>query len=435
MYLVRRDGDLAGMSLLEEARKVQDQHRPPPTPEKTRKLHPKGFEPGLNTEENYITGRFTSPVEDANIKDAFEELLVAWGFDPALFAIEDDRVEVRTWDAHYGVGNPPKKFWYYKAKVIKRQKPMDVDELVRQIRRMKPLKNRREYPGDKAFMVLNADWQLGKRDGPGTEFTIQAVKNTIPIIRDRYQTLRKQGYEITDLIIANLGDLIEGCKGHYPMQTFGAELSRREQVRLGRQLLFEQIKAWADDFDRVLILAIPGNHGENRNDDGKSFTNLGDNDDIALVEQVAEAFDLAKESTDRYDHVHFYIPDNELNMVIDVHGTIVGFTHGHVANSRRGQSRNLNHTKVWDWWQGQMMGNQPVRDVDLLISGHYHYFSMFEQGGRTALQAPALEGGSEWYTDTEGMWATAATCTLVVGDGRWEAIDVTPAQKILQEAG
>lgn len=426
---------MSNESLVERAKKVKEQHQPPSTAFlKPKKDYPTGFEPGINTEDGTITGRFTHPVDDDDLPGEFEQLLLAWGFDPDLFAIEDDRVEVRTWDAHYGKEQEPRKFWYYKARVIKRQQPFNVDELVDQLRHRQPLKNdRKPGGGDRAFVVLNADWQLGKRDGPGTEFTIKAVQNTIDVIKERYTSLREQGRELTDLIIANLGDLIEGCEGHYPMQTFGAELSRREQVRLGRQLLLEQIKAWADDFDRVLVLAIPGNHGEYRNEDGKTFTNLGDNDDIALVEQVAEAFDLAKEVTERYDHVQFYIPDNELNMVLDVQGTLVGFTHGHVGNRRRSSQRNLSHTKVWDWWQGQVMGNQPVRDVELLISGHYHYFSMFEQGGRTALQAPSLEGGSEWYTDTEGMWATAATCTLVVGGGRWQDVDVTPAESILAD--
>ncbi len=218
-----------------------------------------------------------------------------------------------------------------------------------------------------------------------------------------------------------MGDLIEGCVGHYPMQTFNVELSRREQVRLGRELLTEQLLGWADDFDRVLVAAVPGNHGENRNDDGKSYTNLGDNDDVALVEQVADAFDLAKQAgSSRYEHVRFLIPDNELTFTLDVYGTIVGLTHGHVANTRTKAGKDLSHTKLWDWWYGQSMGRQPVSDADLLLSGHYHYLSVIRQGTRTAIQAPPMEDGSQWYIDKAGMDSRASTATMLIGGGTEE---------------
>lgn len=423
------------MSLVDKARDVQEQHRPASVTPKEKFKHPTGYEPGIDTESGKITGRFNEPLtDDGALLKSFDRLLKEWGFDPEHFTVDLDRINFRTWDAHYGIHRPPERFYYYKADIVRRRPVAELDDLVSRIRRKKPLKVSRALSGPNTFAILNADWQLGKKDGQGTEFTIEAVMNSIPLIKKRYQTLRAQGYEFGDLLIANLGDLVEGCKGHYPMQTFNVELSRREQVRLGRELLTEQIMAFADDFDRVLIAAVAGNHGENRNDDGKSFTNLGDNDDVALVEQVAEAFDLAAKVSSRFEHVRFAIPENELSMVLDVSGTIVGLTHGHVANARRAVGRNLSHTKVWDWWQGQAFGNQPVSDVDLLISGHFHYFSMFEQAGRTALQVPALEDRSEWFTATHGMAATAAVMTMVIGGGRWDAIDITPAQAIVDSA-
>lgn len=430
--MVRDDLDGCMTSeLVESARRVQVSRKINKDRKRSRPQHPTGFEPGLNTEKNEITGAFDHPIPEDQYKDTFSGLLEEWGFDPAQFDIEDDRVEVRTWDAHYGVERDPVKFWYYKARVIRKRRTTDVSDLVRRIRRRKPIKPR-SYEGDRSFVVLNADWQLGKRDGGGTASTIEAVKVAIPRIRERYTNLRKEGHKIDDLIVANMGDLVEGCKGHYPMQTFNVELSRREQRRLGRELLTEEILGWADDFERVLILGVPGNHGEERNDDGKMYTNLGDNDDIALVEEVAEAFDLAlKAGSSRYDHLSFMIPDNELSFTIDVHGTVVGFTHGHVGNARTRAGKSLNHTKLWDWWYGQTMGRQAVADADLLLSGHYHYLSVIVQGGRSAIQAPSLDGGSGWFVDTQGLQSMASIATLLVGGGTdegrkpgWEALDI-----------
>lgn len=444
------------MSLVEEAREVAKQHQIE-NARKARPKHPAGWELGLNTEKNELVGRFETPLQVGEYDDAFRALLEWWGFDPDEFAIEDDKVEVRTWDGsigrlggttvhrdengritEYHKSDPQvARFWYYKAKVVRRRPPAEVGDLVKLIRSRKPIKTAKTKvtKDAKTFAVLNADWQLGKQDGAGTEAIIAAVTAAIPVIKARYKELMKQGYEFEQLLIANLGDLVEGCAGHYPMQTFTVELSRREQVRLARELLTQQIMAWADDFPKVVVAAVPGNHGENRNADGKTFTNLGDNDDVALVEQVAEAFELAKEAgAKRFSNVRFLIPRDELNFTLDVSGTIVGLTHGHAANTRTVTGKNLSHTKVWDWWYGQMMGRQAVADADLLISGHFHYLSLFSQGGRTALQTPALDGGSGWFEDKDGLGSMAATVTLVIGGGTdggrlpgWEALSVTSA--------
>ena len=394
------------------------EHRAITNATKTRPDHPKGWEPGFNTDTGVAFIRTDRALLDDEFKDEFSALLEEWGFSPERFEIEDDRVEIRTWDAHYGVNQAPKKFWYYKARVKRKQPVADLGDLVSVIRKRKPIKPKALVTGDRAFIVGNADWQLGKRDGRGTQYAVEAITNTIPMVGARYDALRDQGHEIDHLIVANMGDLVEGCMGFYPMQIYDVELSRREQARLGRELLTAQLLAWADDFEKVTVLAVPGNHGENRNENGKSFTNLGDNDDVALVEQVAEAFELASSASGgRYDHVNFLIPDNQLSFTLDVHGTIVAFTHGHAGGFRPKVGKDLSHTNLWDWWYGQTMGRQPVADADLLLSAHYHYLSLISQGGRTALQFPPMEDGSEWFVESNGMGSYAATATLLVGGG------------------
>ena len=407
------------MSLTDDARKVLST-RAIQNAKKRRPDHPTGFEPGVNTEKGVATLQRTRPIKADEYEDAFTELLLDWGFDPKLFTIEGDTVEVRTWEGLSNIKGPYAgevvRFWYYKAKVTHKRPGADISELTKHIRSRKPLKDKKVRGGNRTFVVCNADWQLGKRDGEGTEYTILAIKNTLATVKKRYMDLRAQGVQIDTLLIANLGDLIEGCVGHYPMQQYNVELSMREQNRLARELLTEQIMYWADDFDKVLVCAVGGNHGEERLN-GKAYTNLGDNYDVALVEAVAESFEMAAKGNDRYAHVKFLIPENELSFTLDVSGTIVGITHGHVAGTRSGKGRDLSHTKVWDWWYGQSMGRQPVADADLLLTGHYHYLSLFRQGSRTAIQAPPMEYGSQWYIDSRGMSSHAAMLTLVVGGG------------------
>ena len=92
---------------------------------------------------------------------------------------QDDKVEIRTWDAHYGIGNDPKKFWYYKAKVIRKraQDPVNMSGLVSHIRTRKPIKDKVWTPGDRTFLVGNSDWQLGKRDKDNGLLFVVAVED------------------------------------------------------------------------------------------------------------------------------------------------------------------------------------------------------------------------------------------------------------------
>lgn len=399
------------------AKKVAE-HRAITNVTKERPEHPKGWEPGFNTETGSAFIRTDRPLADDEFKDEFSALLEEWGFDPSRFEIEDDKVEIRTSTNDDGPDKPTRKFWYYKARVQRKHPKVDITDLVSYIRTRNPIKPKVWTPSDRAFLVGNADWQLGKRDYRGTNYAVQAIKNTIPMIGARYDALRDQGHQLGKLIIANMGDSVEGCVGFYPDQEFNVELSRREQVRLGRELCTAQILAWADDFEEVDVIVVPGNHGENRDENGNIFTNNGDNDDIAMIEQVAEAFDLASAASGgRYEHVKFLIPDNQLTVTQDVYGTIVGFTHGHAGGRRPKVGKDLSHTKVWDWWYGQTMGRQPVADADLLLSAHYHYLSVISQGGRTAIQFPPMEDSSEWFVNSNGMGSYAATVSMLIGGG------------------
>jgi hypothetical protein len=104
----------------------------------------------------------------------------------------------------------------------------------------------------------------------------------------------------------------------------------------------------------ITVAAIGGNHGENRKN-GKAFTTLGDNDDVALVESVAEIFQANPEA---YGHIRFAIPTDELSLTIEVHGQIIGITHGHLARSGQGVEGKLRR-----WIADQTLGRQKLATV------------------------------------------------------------------------
>jgi hypothetical protein len=82
----------------------------------------------------------------------------------------------------------------------------------------------------------------------------------------------------------------------------------------------------------VILGAVPGNHGENRNASGKAYTTWTDNDDLAVFETVME---ILAHNPERYDNVAFpnCLIAEDLSMVLDIEGVPCGFIHGHQARS------------------------------------------------------------------------------------------------------
>lgn len=373
--------------------------------------HPAGWEPGVAMEGNF--GSLIVSVPTPEPPKDWSDLLAIWDLDPEVFEVVEP-VEYRAWDANLGrdaEGNAcVQRFYYYKARVQRigmvSPEVQDVAELIADVKRYKPRKPRSLTDETSAFVVALADWQLGKADGDGTLGSVERILSMIDSVEQRIRLLRKLGRKMGTCYIFGIGDLFENCDGHYDIQTFTVELDRRDQIKVGRRLLIEAIKRWSTYFERVVVSGVAGNHGENRKD-GKAFTTLADNDDVAVFEQVHDA--LIENSA--FDHVSFAIPDDRLEVVLDVAGVSLGIAHSHQAKT----SGAMPQMKVWNWWKGQMAGRQPAGDADILITGHFHHFSCVEWGPRTHFQCPAMDGGSDWFRNMTGADGTPGTITMVVG--------------------
>jgi hypothetical protein len=97
-----------------------------------------------------------------------------------------------------------------------------------------------------------------------------------------------------------------------------------------------------------------------------------------------------------YDHVNFAYPaEADMSLAIELDGVVIGATHGHVVGTQ---------DKFGQWLAGQALGKQQVGQADLLFAGHHHTFRMQDLGGRRTLVAcPAMDGGSAWFTNREGV--------------------------------
>ena len=316
------------------------------------------------------------------------ELLALAGVDPNLVS---EVTGLRVWEQAPGV-------WLHhlncKVRSSSRRLP-DLDaEVARFAKAAKAPKDVTAVAG-KALVVALADWQAGKGEGGGSEALLGRVTRLTEALKTQVKADRPGV-----LVLAGLGDMVEGCSGHYAEQAYGVDLDRRDQEKLARRLILHIIEQLSPFVPEVQVLAVPGNHGENRQG-GKSFTSYWhDNSDLSVFETAAEVV----EASGKYPHVSFFLAD-ALELAHPVAGGILGLTHGH------GRDR----TDVGKWWGQMALARQPVGEADLLLSGHYHHLHITEKYGRPWLQAPALDGGSAWWLSKTGQSSPPGILTFGFG--------------------
>jgi len=379
------------------------------------KTPPAGWTPGVVWDGAKGT-IITDPVFDT-VSD-WDALLRNRGLDPEIYEIVGDTIRWTSFDGWKRDAPGESAYsaicYSYKAEIRLRQRAVDLvpEDVYRDILKAKKPK-KSQQSGDTDFVIALSDWQTGNRDGGGVEVQAQKIADLVESIPQRLADLRRGGTRIGHVVIAGMGDLVEGTCGHYPSQQFRIELDRREQIKLVRRGIRDIIQATAPLVEKMTVLAVGGNHGENRGLSGKAFTTTGDNDDVAIFEQLAETFSMNK---DAYGHVGFRIPGEKLSLSINLNGHNVAFTHGHLAKPGKNAGQAL-----WDWWKDQSMGraHQGVADADILVSGHFHHLNVKEQEGRLVLVCPSLTPVGEYFQDAYGVKTRPGTLTFTLNVDGW----------------
>lgn len=337
---------------------------------------------------------------------AEEDLLRQAGFDPDAWRISG-AVNCRKWMRY-----DQEWLFYYKFDAEQGEsegsRQAHIEDLVKRIRKRSPHQPKFVgiTPVDQTYVIVMSDWQIGKSEqGRGSADTVERWKDCLAQARKDIIRLRKSGVVIDNLAVISVGDLVEGCGDHYDMQTFLVDLDRRNQCRVVREMLTETLLTLVPMFNRTVVACVGGNHGENRRK-GKAFTTFADNDDVATVEAVKEAFDLSEWK----NFIEWHIPDEELSQVVWLSGIPVGLVHGHQF---RGGVNVLKKSETW--WRDQDFGMEVVRDAQILVSGHFHFDVLVNvTHNRTWMQGPTIDPGSKWYTDASGNSAIPGVLTFVV---------------------
>lgn len=397
-------------NLKEFAKTVQDRD---PRQTKKKIQHPKGFEPSISYSEKTKSGEIVSAPQKENKIDWKEQLESYFGADAKNYRVLQDTAEIRFWDSNIGNGNI-ERLYYFKAKIVSNKAYMpddDFKKLLQEAKRKKPKPKKKPVQDPLTFTICLSDFQIGKA---GTSNVVDRFVDYIDKTKEHIKHLQKY-QNINQVLYAGLGDILEGCE-HYPMQDFQLELDLRQQQKVARRMIYQLIKETIPLFDKGLIAFIGGNHGEQRKN-GKAWSSFGDNRDVMLAEELQEIF---KEAPAYKDKLEFMIPENELSLTFEISDTVVSMIHGHQLRSgTNAQAKQRN------WLANQSLSRNAISDCDILLSGHFHFFSAYETSDRLLLQASTIDDGSDWFENTNGDKSRAGLTTLVIGGSeKWSNIRV-----------
>jgi predicted phosphodiesterase len=282
---------------------------------------------------------------------------------------------------------------------------VDAAELEKEIAKWRPPKNVKPVTGDLTAIFASGDTQWGKDAGDGSEGTVRRVRQGITESVERFKEIKGRG--IGQIALPQLGDCIEGTVSQGGKIVGRLDLPITAQIRVGRRILLEWVKAFAPYTEDLIIPVVPGNHDEPHR------TVLTDPMDSWQVEIVQQVLDICAMSDDLQHVRGIFAERDNSTLTVNMSGTTVGMIHGH-------QSRDLPK-----WWSTQSLGRTPIGEAEVLLSAHYHHYRANQVGPNLWVQIPAMDGGSPWFRDRVGLDSPPGIVAMVVGEGYDPRRDLT----------
>jgi len=353
-------------------------------------------------------------VVNSPINEDWSTVFALFNLSAADFEVVDDTVKMSTWQQSKrtddGTRDVIQLYSYsarFKRKPKERLPEAEVEARREQVRNW-VLPARRPVSGGRpsvAAVVNLADIQGGKSEGGGVAATQQRLLDGLANL---HAWLEQQSahYDITELVLVNNGDPMEGCDGSYASQLFTVELNTRGQMNFVLDMWELYAKALFPQFEKAQFVSVLCNHGQLGRQNGRdNKTSDSDNAGGFLAETLRRILAARPE----FDHVEWTIPHDEMNVYTTVAGVPLAFNHGHKVPGNGA-------TGFEKWLNGQVRGDLNAHAARIWQTAHRHHFACWDMGSCTVFQAPSLDGGSKWLRDTTGQYARSGILAYLVGD-------------------
>lgn len=337
----------------------------------------------------------TGLVDDALIKSN-EDILRFAGLDPVEWCIDG---KIHQWTKQLPSGGNLKSVFFGFRRVT--HESSDAAKALAGL--IKPVKARRVATSDgDPLVVCLADFQVGKVDHlGGTSELLTRFESVLGQVVQLVKELKP-----AHIVVADVGDCIEGITSSAPNQIATNDLTPDEQLRLWQRILTQTIVTLEPLVERLTVVGVPSNHAEVRNSGGK----VGQGDyGISTLNTVRDAFAMLKPE----NSIEWVTPATEYDVVsiVQLGETSIAFTHGHHA---RNQS-------AFDQWLANQAAspNSPLNACTVAVHGHYHnYRYQRSTRGREVISCPTLDNGSSWFKNQTGEHSPPGLIVFQVADGR-----------------
>jgi len=293
--------------------------------------------------------------------------------------------------------------WSYTFKISKAiDRQSKINDLIKLVNK-KPAKQQQQKTDD-LFVFAMGDSQLGKVDADGTEGIVTRWTKSLETARTAWLAGGRPS-----VLIAGLGDHIEGNQSQGGRNFFRSDLTISEQLRVFRRMLLRTIDTFIEA-PRLVVGIVNGNH-----DDIQRFQATDASDGHATESAIAVSEALALNPA-RYGHVQIYVPGkDEDHLVLEVNGTNFVLIHGH----------QWSRGKAMEWWEKQTFNNHPAGAGHILIHGHEHEFQISSRRDRLIITTPALEQESTWYKHKAGAVGRRGVLTFITKpEGQFERMAI-----------
>ena len=355
---------------------------------------PTGFRPGI--EWSGDTGHVTVAAKPGEEPDRDK---INGVIDSSPF-LTSDEVEV-DWSSkprvsiHHDDNGNAIQIWYKLPLMRRRKGGKDVDDVLDLIYDdIPPIWDR-----GKAWRTIQiGDTHIGKGalDGAGAQLLVDRWKESFT---NALGLSRAEGVHL-----AFMGDLIEGENSQGGKNIANNDLTLTESLRVARHLVSWTIQESLRCVNKVVVSAVPGNHGDTTRLQNRPLT---DNHDIDIVSAVQQAFELSPHK----DRITWYYPEEGTgHLVYEVDGTIFASTHGHLFKGMLKGAEN--------WWAGMSVSGAPAGAAHILMAAHYHspLVSNYTRNKWICFGA-ALEDKSTWLNEQNGASSQPGMLTYLTDGG------------------
>jgi hypothetical protein len=268
-------------------------------------------------------------------------------------------------------------------------------------------------PAKKDFLVdvsvlQPTDEQWGKTDfNGGSEQTLERIMTSYGGFVEYVKEYRPR-----QVLFAKTGDGVENfCNTSSQRDTNDLDLPHQILAMYKSDL--KGITMIAPLVESLVVAHVPSNHSRWRvglkSDGGDSHADFG----IANAKAIAHTL----EEFGNFPNVTILWPEPHMeSMTVHLDTLNVGLVHGHQSSGP---------DKLGEWWARQDHGRMPTWDADVLFSGHWHSYRVYESGdGRPVFVGPASDNGSSWFSNNRGERATSGMLAVSFINKRWKYQDI-----------